>query len=447
MFLKQKVKYILFLMMSTTLLIIITGCTNPILPKADQKQQELQNQLTEENQDGGNEIQKVIEIDRTQDFDGDMAVVTKTQNSVATHYVINQDFQVLYEYKGNSTYTDGYMQIEDEDNKKTDIVDKNGNVVFSYGDYEYEKVELVSDGFIVTTKKTDTYQSSVTETGVYDLAEQTYLIEPNEEYVNKIRQYGDSMLLLNDEYTKFFNTKTKTIVNYSERVGEEFKDGYSVKDDNDNYDIWYLKVFDDKGNVKRIKSPYPEEEIIYGNDHQNGMNFEVTSYVYRDEVTGNERIRTWCSIYNLETGTAKDFSNEFWMVTNKPQYTKDGYALVAFNNQGGTPYYTVIDKEGNMLFEPQKVNSNSTFEADDNGEPRKIITENLSEGNYFVVKDDGVYKVVDKDNNVVVTAEENESFDGVTNNAVKVHWVKKGYYDQYYYKTLTGEKIQIVKEK
>ena len=73
------------------------------------------------------------------------------------------------------------------------------------------------------------------------------------------------MLVIDDDNTEFFNLETKSIVTYPERVTKEFKDGYSVEEDNDNYEIWYLKVFDDKGNVKRIQSPYTEEEIVYGN--------------------------------------------------------------------------------------------------------------------------------------------------------------------------------------
>lgn len=103
-----------------------------------------------------------IEIDRTVDFDGDIAVVTHTSNFVGTHYVIDKTFNVLSSYEGNSTYVDGYMQIPDEENKKTNIIDINGNIVFSYGDYDYEKVELVENGCIITTKQSDTYNSSNT---------------------------------------------------------------------------------------------------------------------------------------------------------------------------------------------------------------------------------------------------------------------------------------------
>ena len=428
---KKKILSIVMILFLAMMIIFLTGCGN---------NNNNSNEVDNENNESS--VQETISLDRTQDFDGEIAVVTETKNYVGTHYVIDRNFKILSSYEGNSTYIDGYIQIRNDNEEKTNILDKNGNIVFSYGDHEYEEVELVDDGCIITTKQSDTYNSSSTVTGVYNLSEQKYIIEPSEEYVGKIRTFGDDMLLLNDEQTEFLNLKTKDIVTYSEKVTEEFNDRYSVLDDNDNYQVWYLKVFDDKGNVKRIRSPYEEEEIIYGNEHQNGMVFEVTSYVYRDEEN-NQRIRTLCSIFNLETGDSKDLSDEFWIVTNKPHYTEDGYALVNFTNQGGTPYYTVIDKEGNKLFEPQKVNNSNGFEPEDNGEARKMVSTDLYEGNYFIVTDNDVYEVIDKDNNVILTAEENESFEGVTNNAVKVHWKKQGYYEQYYYKDLDGNRISI----
>ena len=103
------------------------------------KEANKQPQITEQE-----EIKEAIEIDRTEDFDGDIAVVTHTSNFVGTHYVIDRNFKILSTYEGNSTYIDGYMQIRDEENKKTNIVDTRGNVVFSYGDYEYEDIELVA---------------------------------------------------------------------------------------------------------------------------------------------------------------------------------------------------------------------------------------------------------------------------------------------------------------
>ena len=143
------------------------------------------------------------------------------------------------------------MQIQDTKNKKTNIVDVKGNVVFSYEDSEYKKVELVDDGCLIITKQNDTYNSANITAGVYNLKDQKYVLEPNEKYVDVIRAYGDDMLLIDDNKTEFFNLKTKSIVKYPERVDRDFKDGYSVDQDYDDNEF-DLKVFSADGDVKKI---------------------------------------------------------------------------------------------------------------------------------------------------------------------------------------------------
>ena len=73
--------------------------------------------------------------------------------------------------------------------------------------------------------------------------------------------------------------------------------------------------------------------------------------------------------------------------------------------------------------------------------PRVVKSESLYEGNYFIVEDNDIPKVIDKDNKEILVAEENETFDGITNNVVLVHWEKPGYHEQYYYKDLQGNKV------
>ena len=158
---KTKVVKIILVLVGMIMLVSLSGC-GFIRKKEANKQP----QITEQE-----EIKEAIEIDRAEDFDGDIAVVTHTSNFVGTHYVIDRNFKILSTYEGNSTYIDGYMQIRDEENKKTNIVDTRGNVVFTYGDYEYEDVELVENGCIITTEQSDTYNSSNTVTGIYCLTE------------------------------------------------------------------------------------------------------------------------------------------------------------------------------------------------------------------------------------------------------------------------------------
>ena len=68
-----------------------------------------------QNESSGTKIENVnyLKLDRTEDFDGDMTVVGQTSNFITTHYVIDKDFNILCSYTGNSTYIDGYMELED----------------------------------------------------------------------------------------------------------------------------------------------------------------------------------------------------------------------------------------------------------------------------------------------------------------------------------------------
>lgn len=431
---KEKIMKILLLVICSVLLIILTGC------KAENKEDTKQTE-TSSQEEQKQEVQ-AIEIDRTEDFDGDFAVVKNTVNFETTNYIIDKNFKVLFSYKNADQYKDGYVIIPDENEEnKMYVKDCNGNTVFSYNKItDYEEIKLLSDGLMITKKQTDTYNSSLMQTGIYDLKEQKYVLEPNEKYNEmSMEEAGDNMIALDGSKKVFFNMATRKVVEYQERVPRDFKDGYSVDTDLINNEH-YLKVFDMEGNVKTIKSLYDMVNNI--KEASNGMLIDSQTRIerenYSEQITGTD-----VQLFDLEKGTVKSLSDQFIMLENKPNFTKDGYALVKFSNQGDETYYTVIDKEGNLVFEPQKRNNEASFGAKTNGVPRIIKSENLYEGNYFIVEEDGVSKVIDKDNKEVLVAGDGETFEGITNNAVKVHWEKSGYYDQYYYKDMSGNKINI----
>ena len=63
------------------------------------------------------------------------------------------------------------------------------------------------------------------------------------------------MLTLNNDYTEFFNTRTKKVVKFTKAVQREFVDGYSLEEDYRDNEI-YVLVYDDLGNKKEIKTLY-----------------------------------------------------------------------------------------------------------------------------------------------------------------------------------------------
>lgn len=379
------------------------------------------NDKSSESKKGNNsENEQYLDYNLISEFKDGIAIATKTVNFQTTQYVIDENFNVLFSFKGNVGFVGKYMKIADKDDeKKINIIDQNGEVVYSYDDREFKKkVELVSDGLLVITEQTDTYNSSKTVTGIYDIQSKKYILGPDEKYVDKIREFGDNTLLLNGDNTEFFNTKTKKIVKYNKRVQREFKTGYSIDTDFSGY--IYMDVFDDSGNYKTIK--FDSANI---KNHSNGMLFSSETLI------------------NLKDGTIKDLSDQFHFV-EAAKFNSDGNALVLFQNQGGETYYTVVDVNGNMLFNPEKRNNEAMFGAESNEVPLIIADETLYDGGYFFGEEDNHFKVIDKNNKVVFTSDnEYETFVSISNNCVLVALEEPGRSKISYYKDLKGNKVNI----
>lgn len=431
---RKNILSLLTVLILISILFVFTGCSNN--KEINDVSQELNNNTITSQK----ETISYLDYDRTGEFNEGIAVIHKTKDFKTTHYVIDQDFNVLFSYQGNSEFIGKYMKIADKDDeKKINILNEKGDIVYSYDDKEYKKeVELVENGCLIITEQSDTYNSSETVTGIYSLEEQKYILEPSSMYANTIQTYGEKMLLLNEEKTSFFNLETKTIVNYTDAVHSEFKDGYSVNDEYSNGEL-YLKIYDTNGNKKIIKNSY--NLGIDRKKQANGMIFEAHSTPYMEGT--NEVMSYKTFLYDIEKGSEKDLSNEIWLLENNVEYTTDGYALAKFSNKGGMTYYTIFDKEGNMVFEPQKRNNEAIFGAESNEEPITVKSDNLYEGNYFIVEENNVTKIFDKDNKEIVSAEEYETFVEITNNTIIVCYNEPGHAEKYYYKDLSGNNIGI----
>ena len=362
------------------------------------------------------DIKTTVSINQTADFNKDGLVILQSDG---VNYVIDKEFKVLWTFDGfndGQGFVDGYIRVQQDD--KTVVYDKNGEEKFSYGEHDYERVELVSGGCLVITKKDDTYNSSSTKTGVYNIEKQEYVLQPSEEYVSKVQDKGDGMLCLDWSYKKYFNTKTEKIVEYQESFMDDFVDGYTIKGTTNS-----ILVFDENGGMTEIKEPNGEVPGVY--NYTNGMAFDVYN----------------STLFNLETKTAISLKSQFHDVDDDTLF-ENGYALVKFSNEGSTPYYTVIDKSGNMLFEPVKINNDNTVL--DNGESMRVINSTLTDS-YFIATVDENVTIYYYKNNKILEAQEGESFQGITNSCVKVRYDAPSRATEYYYKDMEGNRIQIKK--
>lgn len=371
------------------------------------------------------DIQTTVDINRTAEFEDGIAILS-TGGTVGTVYVIGEDFKVKFTTIGAvKEAKDGYIQIENGNDKKHRFFDKEGNEKYTYEPNRYEEIKLGSNGCLVITKQEDSYNSSVKKTGIYDMKTNSYILEPTEKYeFNDVQDKLEGIFELYDSQAKtysYFNTNNKQTMTFSEQVSDEFQDGYSIKEKTDK-----IHVFSSNG--EEFEMCYLEGEVVaVPKKYKEGMMIDY-----------NNRV-----IYNLKERKIIDMSKQFnyIYVAEAPVY-EDGYALVLFTNEGNTQYYTVIDKEGKFVFEPQKRNHGNQYMSD-NGADRVIKTSNLS-GKYFIAEIDGVSTVLDYNNKEVVKAGENEYFDGITNNAVMTKLKQQGT-DKNYYKTLEGKKIEIKK--
>lgn len=380
----------------------LTGCKNPILKKTEETKNELEsiNEVVGEttNETNQNEMlngeDNTISINATSEFENGLAVLKGDEKS----YIVDENFNILWSYneKYGDKYVDGYVELNDVPTEgTTTIYDKNGNEKFSYTTYEYENVELASNGCLIITKKTDTYNSSSTTEGIYSLEKQKYILQPKEEYVGNINDRRDGMFEISGKY---FNSKTEKTITYKTSFLTGFNNGYAVIAETDG-----IKVFTEDGKEYSIKEP--NREVTGVREHSDNMVYDI----YNNNIF-NLKTKKVISLQNQFAKTSSDYCPVF----------ENGYALVKFTNQGNTPYYTVIDSTGKMMFEPVRL-------EDQNGSYKKLVSKKLNSG-YFIVEVDGVDVVYDKNNNEIIRASSDEEFEGITNSSIMVLSQGKKYY-------------------
>ncbi len=413
----MKKKFIKFTLLVLILTVVITGC--------GKKKKEVE--------DTG---PKVVEITRVGDFDGDIAVVSNNQ----TYYVVDQNLRVLSTHTSNVTYLDGYTISKDpEDRKKFRVLNTKGEEVFSYTSEDFISVTLVDNGCLITQRKDDKWDSSKTVYGVYSLEQKKYVLEESDAY-SAITPYGDNMIALDSKKTQFFNTQTLQKVTYKVAVSMPFQDGYATATYVDSKKRTYLDIFADTGAYERVKIPYLDDE-------NKQLKERVNNQVFLQSCTVKGETKTCQSaIVDLPTKKVIDLGTAYHEVTNIVHFTKEGYALLVFTNEGGTYYYTVINSLGNQAFEPVKCSTENRYLSSYDATLPQVVEGNYYEGNYFITRQNGEYKVIDKENKVVTTSSEYESFDGITNGYIKVKSTEPGRSVRFYYKNMSGEQVEVTQE-
>ncbi len=422
-------------------LMLMTGCGEKEATNTNQTNNQNSNQGSNQdvsnqtsNQSTNQETAKTgIKIGTLGNFEDGKTVVSAN----GTHYLIDNTLQVLTSYTGIGTYIDGYIFKQDESSsKKHQIVDSTGNVVLSYEDgKEYEKVELVDNGCILTKREVEDWQSSQTFYGIYSLKDQKYVLKEETDKYENMKAYGDNMVSLDSTNKTFFNTKTQKTIQFKERVEGKFKDGYSIHTSIQygSKNKIYLHIFKEDGTYKKVEIPYEDDDYSNISAHANGV-------VFIQDCHFNEKQETVCQsiIVDLETAKIVDLKNTYNNVTNDVSFNKEGYAMLVFANTGFNYYYTVIDKNGNRLFEPVKSNPDNSYLSSYDKNSPNVVHRTIYDGGYFITEQNGTYTVRDKNNQAILVSGANEKFDSITDRYIRVTVSNGTVTNGSYYKLLDG---------
>lgn len=434
----------LIALLTGTLVFSLTGCgdKNTNLINNNENNIDNGNETNNNNEDDGNHITaeednaskyfNITGMYRVGEFeDGYMRLGARGQGLPEGELMVNTKYEAISVVPPSQGYSTigaySITNVEDKDGYYH-VIDARGAKVFSYKKNEYKEVHLTTHGYLIIKKQNDTYNSSETTYGVYSLKDKKYVVEPTSKY-NNYYEWSKDMYMLDTNNKVFFNSNTGKVVTFNEEVHEKFQDGYAV-----DMDLGFIKVFKDDGTIKKFDYKYDDASYNAKDCVKNG-------YVV-DAYNGVETHRF--RVINLENGEIKDFSDKFYAVTNKPKFTKSGYALILLENQGGTLYYTVMDLKGNLKFEPVKISTSNQFLSNYDKELSVIGNEEIQSEKYILIGANGNNKtqVRDLNNKLILEGEENEEFVSMIGDVIVVS-NPDGALANYYLKDLQGNKVKI----
>lgn len=396
--------------------------------KDDEKDKEKEDEKEEEKKEQILNVEEFIE-----ERNGNIIVksINRTDYSKKT-YLFDKNLNFISEIKDYNKYSwkDGYTLVKDYQSKTSYVLNYKGEKVWEDNNATYKNVELASNGHLLLSKQIDTFNSSETQSGIYDLNTKKMVLDFNTKY-NQLEFGNIDQDIIYLEYKKtFFDTKSNKLITFKDECNGNFIDGYSTIVDYDNDYNDYLAICSNKGSRKTVAMP--DNIYIQCDKHANGICFHHEGF---QESTGSKW--TWYSfIIDLENAKIKELGTDYTHKINKVLFNKNGYALLIFENSGNVKYYTVIDKEGKRMFEPIRVNDVST---------KLVIDERneISDNNHYIITDDGKTLVVNHKNEVVVEPEDGETFKKLIGNYIVVSNKDKNLY----LKDLKGKKVNIKIEK
>lgn len=250
-------------------------------------------------------------------------------------------FRLQNEYDTVTDFTNpDYALVSNYYNKA--IIDKEGNMVTTDKDNSaFDKIvsDDVTAGYAVVSKQIDTYEVKETRYGIIGF-EGNWILElsTDNSFLKEYKQGLTKNILTNNENLYFVDTAKK--VKLKERIYKY------IYDDDENCYFYTVGSKITKVNKKTGKTKDIIDNITYCGEYSVS---DGLIYISTSKWDKKKTIVT-SGFYDLNGKKQYDVKEKIVEVTE----SINGFAGIVMQNNGGTSFGTVIDKEGNHQFEPIK---------------------------------------------------------------------------------------------
>ncbi|MBS7008287.1 hypothetical protein [Anaerostipes sp.] len=232
--------------------------------------------------------------------------------------LIDTSGKVLFTLEDNEEPTTNFKRgIAIVDNKK--VIDKNGNIVSSVEDGEYDKINTNEDtfeGYAFVEKRVSNIEGTNTYHGIIDNDGSWYHKLDSKIGSLQYKAIGTMLYYDSDKCYDLKNNEFIDLETYMNRgFDRSFHDG-----------LIYLTV---------------DEETGYVNLPVDGEDFEVIKNKKKIKKTG---------YYDKKLNLVIDLSK--YPYCNPISYFQDGYCPIILRNPDSEDFYTVLNKKGEFVFEP-----------------------------------------------------------------------------------------------
>jgi len=288
-----------------------------------------------------------LEIIEGRDFSEEVAWV---QGFNAIWYCINTEGKILFELPEDSKPSDDFDNgIAVIDGNK--VINISGEIIFDAEKegcilvHNFNRDSYLYDGFVIVSKFIDTFEVTEEQYGILN-NDGNWALELTNEYSEP--NYCGSGIFLLTQYNDgernqiYFNANTGNTFIHDSDDELEFSQGYAISTIY-GYPEGITKLIDSEG-----KEMFSLNKSCYF-----GSFSEDLIYLSHGENQG---------FYDVSGNMVVDLSE--YNIINTPCFT-DGYAFLRLNNEQGSYFFTTIDKQGNLQFEPKNTEANSDISISD----------------------------------------------------------------------------------